>query len=246
MNPVNTEEKYVEFVIQNYEEYIDANNLNPKNYPIIHFCHISCIESYRIIKEAQNSNKKLKITFEVTPHHLLLSDKILLKNENIGKVLPPLREEKHPKFLFNELKKGAIKLLGTDHAPHKIEEKSQDYMHAPSGFPGFETYPLLFLNKIFNYQLSLEIFVEAASENPAKVFNLSNKGFIKEGYYADLLIVDKIPEYKIIPQHFKTKAKFSPFENYVTTVQIWKVFLRGKEINIENGIPRGKIIKRML
>ncbi|MFW9900099.1 MAG: amidohydrolase family protein, partial [Candidatus Thorarchaeota archaeon] len=96
------------------------------------------------------------------------------------------------------------------------------------------------------YQLPLEIFVKVASENPAKTFNLNKKGFIKEGYDADLIIVDKVPEYKINPQNFKTKAKFSPFEKFVTKVQIWKVFLYGKEINIENNIPSGKIIKRML
>jgi len=246
LDPVKAEEKYVKFVIENYKEHIDVNHLNPKNYPIIHFCHISCIESYLTIKKVQNSNKDLKITFEVTPHHLLLSNRIMLTNENFGKVLPPLREEKHPKFLFNELKKGAIKLIGTDHAPHTLEEKSENYSNTPSGFPGFETYPLLIINKIFNYQLSLEKFVEAASENPAKIFNLNNKGFIKEGYAADILIVDKIPEYTINPQHFKTKAKFSPYENFITNVQIWKVFLRGIEINIENIIPSGKIIKRML
>jgi len=246
LDPVKAEEKYVKFVIENYKEHIDVNHLNPKNYPIIHFCHISCIESYLTIKKVQNSNKDLKITFEVTPHHLLLSNRIMLTNENFGKVLPPLREEKHPKFLFNELKKGAIKLIGTDHAPHTLEEKSENYSNTPSGFPGFETYPLLIINKIFNYQLSLEKFVEAASENPAKIFNLNNKGFIKEGYAADLIIVDKIPEYAINPQHFKTKAKFSPYENFITNVQIWKVFLRGIEINIENIIPSGKIIKRML
>ncbi|MFX0154315.1 MAG: dihydroorotase family protein [Candidatus Hodarchaeota archaeon] len=245
-DPVKAEEKYVKLVIKHYKEYINVNHLNPRRYPRIHFCHISCIESYLAIKREQTSNEDFKITFEVTPHHLLLSNKKILSNENYGKVLPPLRGEEHSNFLFNELKEGYIKLIGTDHAPHTREEKSQDYFNAPSGFPGFETYPLLMLNKVFNYELSLERFVEIASENPAKIFNLKKKGFIREGYDADLLIVDKVPEFTINSQNFKTKAKFTPFENFKTNVQIWKVFLRGIEVNTEDSIPFGRIIKEMI
>ncbi|MFX1551690.1 MAG: dihydroorotase family protein, partial [Promethearchaeota archaeon] len=192
---VNSEEKYVNFVIENYNEYITINRLNPRNYPIIHFCHVSCIQSYLTIKKATISNKNLKISFEVTPHHLLLSNKIRLSNENFGKVLPPLRGEEHPKFLFNELREGNINLIGTDHAPHRLDEKANQYFNAPSGFPGFETYPLLMLKKVFDFQLPLARFVEATSENPAKLFNLRKKGFIKVGYDADLFIVDKVKEY---------------------------------------------------
>jgi dihydroorotase len=179
----------------------------------------------------------------VTPHHILLSNKIKLEIENIGKVLPPLRDEKHQKFLFEQLRNGNISLIGTDHAPHKIEEKSMDYINAPSGFPGFETYPLLILDKVFKYQLSLERFVEVTSENPAKLFRLKNKGFIKEGYVADLFIVDKVSEFSIDPKNFKSKAKYSPYEGFKTSVEIWKVFLKGIEINIQDSIPKGKIIK---
>ena len=137
-------------------------------------------------------------------------------------------------------------MIGTDHAPHTIEEKSKQYLDAPSGFPGFETYPLVLLDKVARYQLSLEFFVKAASENPAKRFGLKNKGFLKEGYDADLLIIDKVEEYPINPQEFKTKAKFSPFENCMTTIQIWKVFLKGNEINQEESKPKGEIVKRSL
>ncbi|MFX1258508.1 MAG: dihydroorotase family protein [Promethearchaeota archaeon] len=244
--PVEMEAKYVRFIIDSYKKIIIDKNLTPKNYPIVHFCHISCIESYSAIKEIQNLNKDFKLSFEVSPHHLLLSKNITLKNDNFAKVLPPLRDEKHSRFLFNEFKEGNIELIGTDHAPHTLKEKSKDYFNAPSGFPGFETYPLLLLNKVFQYELSLENFVKVASENPAKKFNLKNKGFIKEGFDADLIIIDNVPQYQINPQNFKTKAKFSPYENFLTSVYIWKVFLRGAEINLDGSPPGGKIIKRMI
>ncbi|MFX1393779.1 MAG: dihydroorotase family protein [Promethearchaeota archaeon] len=242
--PILMETKFVKFIIKHYKEYINNNNLTPENYPIVHFCHISCKDSYIVIKEALEMGSDLKISFEVTPHHLLLSNKIDLINDNFGKVLPPLRDEMHSKYLFEQLKKGDIPLIGTDHAPHMIEEKSRNYSDAPSGFPGFETYPLMLLDKVCQYEFSLENFVKVASEQPAKQFNLKNKGYITEGYDADLLIVDKVSEYPINPQVFKTKAKFSPFESHKTQIQIWKVFLRGEEINLEDSEPRGKIIKR--
>ena len=243
LNPVKLEEQYISFVIENYIKFISDENLNPKIFPIIHFCHISSIEAYLCIQRTLKSNETLKISFEVTPHHLLLSNDILLEKDNYGKVLPPLREEKHSKFLFEELKDGNIPLIGTDHAPHTLKDKSQEYLDAPSGFPGFESYPLVLLDKVFDYKLSLEVLIKASSENPAKMFNLKNKGFIKEGYDADFMIIDKIPKFSINSKNFKTKAKFSPFENYSSSVQIWKVFLKGNQINIEDAIPKGKIIK---
>ena len=241
--PCRMEAQYVNFILENYYKILADNNLKKEEYPIVHFCHISCMESYSLIKKAIRQYNELKITFEITPHHLLLSNKINLNNENFGKVLPPLRDDKQPQFLYNELKEGNIELIGTDHAPHTVMEKSEPYNDAPSGFPGFETYSLLLLDKVCRYELSLENFVKIASENPAKRFNLKSKGFIKEGYDADLIIVDKVPEYNINPQTFKTKAKYSPYEGFKTSVQIWKVFLGGYEINSQ---PKGRIIKKLI
>jgi len=239
--PVHMEAKYVNFVLENYQKIIADNNPKADDYPIVHFCHISCNNSYSLIKSALETKPYLKISFEITPHHLILSNEIELKNPNFGKVLPPLRDKEHPSYLFNELKEGNVNFIATDHAPHTIEEK-QDKLNAPSGFPGFETYPLLLLDKVSKYELSLDNFIKAASENPAKYFNLKNKGFIKKGFDADLVIIDKISEFPIKSHKFKTKAKFSPFENYMTSIHIWKVFLRGKEVNVDNIEPNGKII----
>lgn len=242
--PHEMEIYYIRLIIHNYLNYIENNRLSPENYPIIHFCHISSKNSFDLIDDNLTKRKNLRITYEITPHHLLLSKTVNLKNDNFGKVLPPLREKYHSKYLFNKLKEGIIEFIATDHAPHTVKEKSGEFVTAPSGFPGFETYPLVLLDKVCRYKLSLENFVKVASENPAKKFNLKNKGFIKEGYDADLFIIEKVPEYSIKSQKFKTKAKFSPFENYNTSIQIWKVLLKGIEINSLNSIPSGQIIKR--
>ena len=244
MYPVSLEAKYVNFILDNYYKIITDLDLSAENYPIIHFCHISCIDSYSLIRKALDMKPNLKITFESTPHHLLLDNTLQLSNPNYGKVLPPLRDKEHSVFLFKELKEGRINLIGTDHAPHTQREKAQKYSNAPSGFPGFETYPLTILDKVFRNELPLDVFVRVASENPAEIFNLRTKGFIKEGYDADLIVVEKIPESPINSGVFKTKAKFSPFEDYKTTVLIWKVFLSGLEINNDNTEFHGKILKQ--
>ncbi len=241
--PNSLEAKYVHFILDNYYKIIADLDLSTENYPIVHFCHISCKDSYSLIRKALDMKPNLKITFETTPHHLLLANTIQLSNPNFGKVLPPLRDEEHSLFLFKELKEGNINLVGTDHAPHTLKEKAQDYLDAPSGFPGFETYALTLLDKVCRNELSLETFVKVTSENPATIFKIKNKGLIKAGYDADLIIVDRIPEYPIKPEAFKTKAKFSPYEDYKTTVQIWKVFLSGIEINNNDAEPKGNIIK---
>ncbi|MBY9015674.1 MAG: dihydroorotase family protein [Candidatus Lokiarchaeota archaeon] len=242
--PTSLEAKYVNFILDNYYKIIADLDLRAENYPILHFCHISCKDSYSLIRKALDMKPNLKVTFETTPHHLLLANTIQLTNPNFGKVLPPLRDEEHSLFLFNELKEGNINLVGSDHAPHTLKEKAQDYLDSPSGFPGFETYVLTLLDKVCRNELSLETFVKVTSENPATIFKIKNKGLIKAGYDADLIIVDKIPGYPINPEVFKTKAKFSPYEDYKTSVQIWKVFLSGIEVNSDDAEPKGNIIKR--
>ncbi len=241
--PTYMEAKYVNFILENYYKVVVDLDLIPEDYPIIHFCHISCQDSYSLIKKALSTNKFLKITFEITPHHLLLNDSIRIENPNYAKVLPPLRDKKHAFYLFQELKQGNVKLMGTDHAPHTSEEKSKAFLDAPSGFPGFESYPLTVLDRVFKNEISLETFVKITSENPAKTFKLNNKGIIKEGYDADLIIVNRGVDYPIESKKFKSKAKFSPYQNYQTSVHIWKVFLRGIEVNIDESNPKGNIIK---
>jgi len=244
------EANYVNFMLDNYIKFIGELS-SQSQYPKIHFCHISCEESYNIIQKFMERTKEfpnINISFEVTPHHILLSNEIILKNEAIGKVLPPLRDKAQSTYLFKKLKEGRIPLIGTDHAPHTIKEKTSNFFKAPSGFPGFETYSYLLLEKVFNNEIPLKRFIEVSSENPAKIFNLKSKGFIKEGKDADLIIIEKLEkEYSIDSEQFKTKAKFTPFEDSDlshrrTHILIRKVFLRGIEINNEKNPPQGKII----
>ncbi|MFX1277706.1 MAG: amidohydrolase family protein, partial [Promethearchaeota archaeon] len=242
--PGKNELKYIEFMVENYEKFVKEDKLT-KNYPILHFCHVSDKKSYIFLRDlVMKKENNFKITFEITPHHLLLSRDVKLMNSNYGKVLPPLRAPNHSSYLYKELIKDNVNLIGTDHAPHTLEEKNQKYLNAPSGFPGFETYTRILLNKVLEKEITLQTFVKISSENPAKIFGLKKKGFIEEGNDADLVIFDNVSPYEINSNDFISKAKFSPFEGYRSSVQIWKTFLGGVEINLYDEKPRGKIIKR--
>ncbi len=246
--PVENEAKFIKYILANYEKYINDYKSEITNLPKIHVCHVSCRDSYELLSDLSND---YDISFEVTPHHLLLSQEILLKNESFGKVLPPLRKKSDAEFLFRKLREGRIKFIGTDHAPHTLKEKSKQFFEAPSGFPGFETYTFKLLEKIFENRLSLEFFIKAAAENPAKRFNIINKGKIEEGYDADLIIIEKVTSTYLNSNLFISKAKFTPFENLdpldrSANVLIWKIILGGSDISYNDPIPKGKMIYRTI
>lgn len=242
----DNEKEYINQVQENYEQFL-VNNEDVLINPHIHFCHVSAKGSLNLLINLKSEKPLLNFSFEVTPHHLLLNNDLKLKNDNYGKVLPPLRDEIDRNFLYLNLKNQNINIIATDHAPHTLDDKSKPFLQAPSGFPGFETYPFLLLEKVFNSDLPLKIFVECSSENPAKVFKLNSKGFVKEGYDADFYLVEKSEPYEIIPNKFFTKAKYSPFSGFKTSVKISEVFLRG--IKIFDGInildnKCGKILQK--
>jgi dihydroorotase len=257
MHPCKNETKYIEFILKNYFQVANENQLPLEKLPIIHFCHVSCKSSIEKIQESFDYNIRKKmylckfepdISFEVTPHHLFLSNDIELKNPCIGKVLPPLRDKENSLYLNKQLDEGTIKYIGTDHAPHTLQEKTLPFFSAPSGFPGFETYTLILLDRVLKKKMNLSTFVGISATNPAKRFNLKLKGKIKEGYYADLIIVEKTKDYEIKSTEFRSKAKYTPFENSnltnrLTSARIWKTFLRGNEITEESLKPSGIIIR---
>ncbi|HHE39442.1 MAG TPA: dihydroorotase [Candidatus Cloacimonetes bacterium] len=171
--------------------------------------HCSTKEEIEIIRKYKKNNP---VYCEVTPHHLLLNESILEKVGNFGKVNPPLRTEKDNIALWEAIHDGTIDFMGTDHAPHKREEKLLNYSQAPSGLPGLETGLHLLLNEVNKGNLSLEKLVELTSKNASKIFDIQKRGEIKVGNYADLTVIDMNKKWKIDAKEFKTKAKYSPFD----------------------------------
>lgn len=181
-----------------------------------HFCHISTPEGLDLLENPG------KITFESTPHHLLLN----LKSGNDAryKVNPPLRTEDEQKKVYQAFLDGKIKILASDHAPHLLEEK-ENFETAPSGVPGIETMIPLFILLAKHGEIPLETVVTAGAVNPAALFSLK-KGEIKEGYFADLTVWDPSEIREIKDKDIWSKCGWSPFSGREAIFPS-HVFLRG-------------------
>ena len=201
----------------------------------IHFCHVSTKESLKLIKNAQNSG--VDVTSEITPHHLFLDSAYLKGLGNLAKTNPPLRDRKN-RLDMNYLPQ--INIIGTDHAPHTLDEKNMGVWDAPPGVPGLETALPLLLTQVNHGKISLTDIKRLLCENPAKIFNIHHKGFIAEGMDADLVVVDMKNEGKINPANFLSKAEYSPFKGFQIKGMPIMTMVRGKIVS-----DHGKIFKNM-
>ncbi len=205
----------------------------------IHLCHLSTKNSFKMAKNAQKDG--LPLSFEVTPHHLFLDASYLERCGNMAKTNPPLRDGKD-KLGISEL--AEIDIIATDHAPHTLHEKNQDIWNAPPGVPGLETTLPLLLTLINQGKLTLNNLKRLLCENPAIIFNIPHKGFIKEGMDADLVVVDLGKEGVIDPSKFHSKAKYSPFEGFKVKGMPVMTMVRGKVVMEEGEVleNQGKFI----
>ncbi|RLC54522.1 MAG: hypothetical protein DRH79_00225 [Candidatus Cloacimonadota bacterium] len=194
----------------------------------LYICHVSTREEIDLIRTAKRISTN--IFSEVTPHHLILNETILKQAGNFGKVNPPLRTEADNEALLEAIKDRTIDCLGTDHAPHAVEEKRQEYSKAPSGFPGLETAIPQTYFLVKDEYISLRRYSELISCNAAYVFGLNNVGELKAGFKADLIILDPGFEEKVIPELFKTKAKYSPFEGVIGHTKVKYTFVNGEKM----------------
>lgn len=192
--------------------------------------HLSTLEEIELISLYRNSSN---IFCELTPHHLTLSKNILKQVGNFGKVNPPLRETRDNEVLKTALRLGYIDYIGTDHAPHTRAEKQKYYPDAPSGFPGLETALPVLLTEVKKGELRLEKLGDLTSGNVARIFELDNQGEIKTGNYADLTIIDTQEKYRIDPERFLSKAKYSPFEGREVYGKVLKTIVNGKIYEID-------------
>jgi len=179
----------------------------------LHLAHLSTTGSVELIKAAKN--KRLKITSEVTPHHLFLDDSLLAGYDTNLKVNPPIRTKQDNKSLIEAVRRGIIDVFATDHAPHSPDEKEVEFSEAPFGINGLETAVSLILDKLVNKNIiSLNRLVEMYSCNPAKILGLENKGKIEIGADADLTIIDTEKEITVDVNAFQSKSRNNPFHNW--------------------------------
>ena len=204
----------------------------------LHLCHTSTKKEMALLKKF----KTKKITCEVAPHHLFLTVADYLKQGNFVKVNPPIRSIKDVNALWDGIELKIVDMIATDHAPHLKEEKKKDYWEAPSGVPGVETSLPLMLNAVHEERLGLKDVCALMCENPATIFGLAGKGFIKEGYDADLVVVDMDFEKPVENRRLYTKCGWSPYAGRV--LKGWPVmtFVNGIISMINGKIIIDKVI----
>jgi dihydroorotase len=193
----------------------------------IHFCHISSKKAIILINNARKSG--LRVSCEVTPHHLLLTSEALRHQGTMLLTDPPVRSKNIIKELWKAAKKAQIDIIASDHAPHLVTEKTADSIwDVKPGIPGLETLLSLLLTKVNEGQISIHDLVKLTAEEPAKIFHLSGNGLLKEGYNANITVVDMQQRRKIDADTFYSKAKYSPFDGWQVEGMPVKTFVNGQ------------------
>jgi len=177
-----------------------------------HVCHVSTEQSVRLIRMAKQLG--LKVTAEVCPHHLLLSDEDIPGMDANWKMNPPLRSPKDVQAVVEGLMDGTIDIIVTDHAPHSEEEKARGMQQAPFGIVGFETaFPLLYTKFVLTGRWTLKFLLDRMTRKPAEVFGLP-WGELRVGGDADLTVIDLEQERTVDPARFVSKGRNTPFAGW--------------------------------
>jgi dihydroorotase len=189
----------------------------------LHICHLSTAHELELVRAAKA--RGVRVTCEVTPHHLFLTNEIEWRMGPLVKMNPPLRSPNDRAALWKHL--AWVDAVATDHAPHTLEEKQVGLAGAPAGVPGLETMLPLLLTAASEGQLLLSDIVRLTSKGPARIFGLARKGNIAPGYDADLVLVDPEKRWTIQSDRLLTKCGWTPFDGWRVKGRVERVYLRG-------------------
>ena len=192
----------------------------------LHVFHLSTAKETDLFRNDIPLEEK-KITAEVCIHHLWFTDADYDKKGTHIKWNPAVKTQKDKDGLWKALLDDKIDVIATDHAPHTLEEKSNVYTKAPSGGPLVQHAVLALFEKVKEGVISVEKVVEKMSHNPAKLFQVEKRGFIKEGFYADLVLVDTDSSWEVSKENILYKCGWSPFEGTTLSSKITHTFVNG-------------------
>jgi dihydroorotase len=199
----------------------------------LHVYHLSTAKETELFRNDIPLKDK-KITAEVCVHHLHFTNEDYETKGSLIKWNPAVKTEKDKNGLWEALLDDRIDVIATDHAPHTLEEKSNKYLKCPSGAPLVQHSLNVMLEYYKNGKISLEKIVEKMCHNPAILFEIEKRGFIKEGYKADLVLVDLNKEYTVSKENILYKCGWSPLENEIFHSEITHTFVNGF-LAFENG-----------
>tara|TARA_B100000497_G_C7688477_1_gene417815 strand:- start:533 stop:1870 length:1338 start_codon:yes stop_codon:yes gene_type:complete len=199
----------------------------------LHVFHLST-KSESLLFDNSVKLKDKKITSEVCVHHLWFSDKDYTKKQSLIKWNPAIKSVDDKNALWNALNNDRIDIIATDHAPHTIQEKSKKYLECPSGGPLVQHGLVSMIQHFLNNKISLQKIVTKMCHNPADLFQIDRRGYIRKGYYADIVLLDLNSPWKVEKKNILYKCKWSPFEGIVFDSKVTHTFINGKLV-FENG-----------
>ena len=205
----------------------------------LHIFHLSTEKETHLFRNDIPLEEK-QITSEVCIHHLWFSDKDYEEKGTHIKWNPAVKTEKDRLGLWKALLDDRIDVLATDHAPHTLDEKNNNYLNAPSGGPLVQHAIIALLEKVKEGVIPIEKAVEKMSHNPAKLFQIEKRGFIKEGYFADIVLIDMNKPQTVSKDNILYKCGWSPFEGTTFSSTITHTFVNGNLI-YNNGIFNDEI-----
>ena len=216
-----------------YKSSSYAVELAKKHNTRLHIFHLSSAKELALLRNDIPLNEK-RITAEACIHHLWFSDTDYETKGNLIKWNPAIKTTHDRDEIFNAVLDGRIDVIATDHAPHTLEEKNQTYLKAPSGGPLIQHSLNAMLEFYHQGKISLEKIVEKMCHNVAILFEIDRRGFIREGFYADLVLVDLKKEYTVSKENILYKCKWSPFEGTTFHSVVTTTIVNGNVV-FENG-----------
>ena len=199
----------------------------------LHILHLSTAKELELIEKSRFNPYK-KITAEACIHHMWFDDSDYANYGTRIKWNPAIKTAHDRKALMEGIKSHAIDVVATDHAPHLMEEKDNTYLKAPSGGPMVQHSLLAMLEFYHRKKLSLNTIVEKMCHTPADIFNISKRGYIRKGYWADIVLIDPFKKYRVNRENILYKCGWSPLEGQIFSSSISHTFVNGK-IAYQNG-----------
>jgi len=192
---------------------------------LIHVLHVTTEEEIELLAQCKDI-----ASVEVTPHHLTMDDTDYQRIGALAQMNPPVRSARHREALWRGVTQGIVDVIGSDHAPHTLEEKAQPYPHSPSGMTGVQTIVPLLLDHMNAGRVSLERLVDLTSAGPARLFGIAQKGRVAVGYDADLTIVDLKRRETIRNSWIGSRVGWTPYDG--KTVNGWPIgtVVRGRKV----------------
>ncbi|TDS56955.1 dihydroorotase [Myroides indicus] len=211
----------------------------------LHVFHVSTARETALFRNDIPLKDK-KITAEVCVHHLWFTDKDYEAKGNLIKWNPAVKTEKDREGLWKALLDGRIDVIATDHAPHTLEEKNRPYTQAPSGGPLVQHALTALFEACKKGKITVEQIVEKTAHNPAILFQVEKRGFIKEGYYADIVIVNPEEPWKVEKENILYKCGWSPFEGEEFSAKVTHTFVNGNLVYQDGKVNSVNLGQRLL